>query len=163
LTNQQGLFEMAKRSNRVGSSNAPCSFVKHPQILADGKLYLFSLEGKTTVIEPRREFKVLAMNGLATDAPLEDPIRQKKWRIRKVEPNRISGNIIAPPIIKFSEIELRLFWADRDDRPRLLSGIQANESMRERPHALPRRTFLKASGISLAIPALESFMPQGLN
>ena len=44
-------------------------------ILADGKLYFFSLEGKTTVIEPGREFKVLATNSLATDAPLDDPRR----------------------------------------------------------------------------------------
>jgi outer membrane protein assembly factor BamB len=44
-------------------------------IFADGKLYFFSLEGKTTVIEPGREFKVLATNELATDAPLDDPRR----------------------------------------------------------------------------------------
>lgn len=44
-------------------------------IYADGKLYFFSLEGKTTVIEPGREFKVLATNSLATDAPLDDPRR----------------------------------------------------------------------------------------
>ena len=44
-------------------------------IHADGKLYFFSLEGTTTVIEPGREFKVLATNHLATDAPLDDPRR----------------------------------------------------------------------------------------
>ncbi|MGB0153367.1 MAG: PQQ-binding-like beta-propeller repeat protein [Verrucomicrobiales bacterium] len=44
-------------------------------IYADGKIYFFSLEGNTTVIEPGREFKVLATNALATDAPLDDPRR----------------------------------------------------------------------------------------
>lgn len=42
-------------------------------ILADGKLYFFSLEGMTTVIEPGREFKVHATNELAANAPLDDP------------------------------------------------------------------------------------------
>lgn len=44
-------------------------------IYADGKLYFFSLEGVTTIIEPGREFKVVATNSLATDAPLDDPRR----------------------------------------------------------------------------------------
>ena len=44
-------------------------------IVAGGKIYFFSLEGNTTVIEPGREFKVLAVNSLATDAPLDDPRR----------------------------------------------------------------------------------------
>jgi outer membrane protein assembly factor BamB len=44
-------------------------------IYADGKLFFFSLEGETTVIEPGREFKILATNRLATDAPLDDPRR----------------------------------------------------------------------------------------
>ncbi len=44
-------------------------------IYADGKIYFFSLEGNTTVIEPGREFKVLGTNSLATDAPLDDPRR----------------------------------------------------------------------------------------
>ncbi len=44
-------------------------------ILADGKIFFFNLEGVTTVIEPGREFKVLATNSLATDAPLDDPRR----------------------------------------------------------------------------------------
>ncbi len=44
-------------------------------IYADGKIYFFSLEGKTTVIEPGREFKILTTNELATDAPLDDPRR----------------------------------------------------------------------------------------
>jgi hypothetical protein len=43
--------------------------------VAGGKIYFFSLEGNTTVIEPGREFKVLAVNSLATDAPLDDPRR----------------------------------------------------------------------------------------
>lgn len=54
---------------RVGGKYRACP------ILADGKLYFFSLEGQTTVIEPGREFKVLATNRLATDAPLDDPRR----------------------------------------------------------------------------------------
>ena len=44
-------------------------------IYADGRLYFFSLEGVTTVIKPGREFKVLATNALATDAPQDDPRR----------------------------------------------------------------------------------------
>jgi outer membrane protein assembly factor BamB len=44
-------------------------------IYADGKLFFFSLEGETNVIEPGREFKVLATNRLATDGPLDDPRR----------------------------------------------------------------------------------------
>ncbi|MAS97202.1 MAG: quinonprotein alcohol dehydrogenase [Verrucomicrobiales bacterium] len=44
-------------------------------IYADGKLYFFSLEGVTTIIEPGREFKVVSTNSLATDAPLDDPRR----------------------------------------------------------------------------------------
>ena len=54
---------------RVGGKYRACP------ILADGKLFFFSLEGVTTVIEPGREFKVLATNSLATDAPLDDPRR----------------------------------------------------------------------------------------
>jgi len=54
---------------RVGGKFRACP------IYADGKLYFFSLEGDTTVIEPGREFKVLATNSLATDAPLDDPRR----------------------------------------------------------------------------------------
>lgn len=44
-------------------------------IYADRKLYFFSLEGVTTIIEPGREFKVLATNSLATGEPLDDPRR----------------------------------------------------------------------------------------
>ncbi|MEM9282238.1 MAG: PQQ-binding-like beta-propeller repeat protein [Verrucomicrobiota bacterium] len=44
-------------------------------IYAGGKIYFFSLEGKTTVIEPGREFKIIATNDLATEAPLDDPRR----------------------------------------------------------------------------------------
>ena len=44
-------------------------------IYADGRLYFFSLEGVITVIKPGREFKILATNKLATDAPLDDPRR----------------------------------------------------------------------------------------
>ncbi len=54
---------------RVGGKYRACP------IYADGKLYFFSLEGKTTVIEPGREFKILTTNELATDAPLDDPRR----------------------------------------------------------------------------------------
>lgn len=54
---------------RVGGKFRACP------IFADGKLFFFSLEGETTVIEPGREFKVLATNRLATDAPLDDPRR----------------------------------------------------------------------------------------
>jgi outer membrane protein assembly factor BamB len=54
---------------RVGGKYRACP------IYADGKLYFFSLEGTTTVIEPGREFKILATNSLATDAPLDDPRR----------------------------------------------------------------------------------------
>lgn len=54
---------------RVGGKYRACP------IYVDGKLYFFSLEGQTTVIEPGREFKVLATNSLATDAPLDDPRR----------------------------------------------------------------------------------------
>ncbi len=54
---------------RVGGKFRACP------IYADGKLYFFGLDGKTTVIEPDREFKVLATNSLATDAPLDDPRR----------------------------------------------------------------------------------------
>jgi len=44
-------------------------------IYADGKLFFFSLEGETTILEPGREFKVLATNRLADNAPLDDPRR----------------------------------------------------------------------------------------
>lgn len=44
-------------------------------IYADGRIYFCSLEGVTTVIQPGREFKVLASNPLATDAPQDDPRR----------------------------------------------------------------------------------------
>jgi outer membrane protein assembly factor BamB len=44
-------------------------------IYADGKLFFFSLEGETNVIEPGREFKVVATNRLADNAPLDDPRR----------------------------------------------------------------------------------------
>ena len=44
-------------------------------IVAGGKIYFFSLEGNTTVIEPGREFKILSTNSLATNAPLDDPRR----------------------------------------------------------------------------------------
>lgn len=54
---------------RVGGKFRACP------IYADGRLYFFSLEGVTTVIEPGREFKVLATNALATDAPADDPRR----------------------------------------------------------------------------------------
>lgn len=54
---------------RVGGKYRSCP------IYADGRLYFFSLEGATTVIEPGREFKVLATNHLATEAPLDDPRR----------------------------------------------------------------------------------------
>ena len=54
---------------RVGGKYRACP------IFADGRLYFFSLEGETTVIEPGREFKVLATNRLATEAPLDDPRR----------------------------------------------------------------------------------------
>lgn len=54
---------------RVGGKFRACP------IYADGKLYFFSLEGDTTILEPGREFKVLATNQLATDAPLDDPRR----------------------------------------------------------------------------------------
>ena len=54
---------------RVGGKYRACP------LYADGKLYFFSLEGQTTVIEPGREFKILATNSLATDAPLDDPRR----------------------------------------------------------------------------------------
>ncbi len=54
---------------RVGGKFRACP------LYADGKIYFFSLEGVTTVIEPGREFKVLATNHLATDAPLDDPRR----------------------------------------------------------------------------------------
>lgn len=54
---------------RVGGKFRACP------IFADGKLYFFSLEGETTILEPGREFKVLATNQLANDAPLDDPRR----------------------------------------------------------------------------------------
>lgn len=54
---------------RVGGKFRACP------IYADGKLYFFSLEGETTILEPGREFKVLATNQLATDSPLDDPRR----------------------------------------------------------------------------------------
>lgn len=44
-------------------------------IYADGKLFFSSLEGETTVIEPGREFKVVATNRLADQAPLDDARR----------------------------------------------------------------------------------------
>lgn len=44
-------------------------------IFADGKLFFFSLEGETSVLQPGREFQVLATNRLADDAPLDDPRR----------------------------------------------------------------------------------------
>ena len=54
---------------RVGGKFRACP------IHANGKLYFFSLEGETTILEPGREFKVIATNQLATDAPLDDPRR----------------------------------------------------------------------------------------
>lgn len=54
---------------RIGGKFRACP------IYADGKLFFFSLEGETTVIEPGREFKVLASNHLANDEPLDDPRR----------------------------------------------------------------------------------------
>ena len=44
-------------------------------IYADGKLFFFSLEGEINILEPGREFKVLATNRLADNAPLDDPRR----------------------------------------------------------------------------------------
>lgn len=44
-------------------------------IYADGKLFFFSLEGETNILEPGREFKVIATNRLADNAPLDDPRR----------------------------------------------------------------------------------------
>lgn len=54
---------------RVGGRFRACP------IHADGKLYFCNLEGVTTVIKPGREFKVLASNTLAEDAPRDDPRR----------------------------------------------------------------------------------------
>jgi len=54
---------------RVGGKFRACP------IYADGRLYFFSLEGVTTVVKPGREFKVLATNKLATNAPRDDPRR----------------------------------------------------------------------------------------
>jgi outer membrane protein assembly factor BamB len=64
----------AKTGETVWKGRAGGKYRSCP-IYADGKLYFFSLEGKTTVIEPGREFKILATNELATDAPLDDPRR----------------------------------------------------------------------------------------
>jgi len=54
---------------RVGGKFRACP------IYADGRIYFFNLEGETTVIEPGREFKRLAANKLAGDAPRDDPRR----------------------------------------------------------------------------------------
>jgi len=54
---------------RVGGKFRACP------IYADGRIYFFSLEGVTTVIRPGREFKVLASNRLADNAPRDDPRR----------------------------------------------------------------------------------------
>ena len=54
---------------RVGGKFRACP------IYADGRIYFFSLEGVTTVIKPGREFKMLATNKLAEDAPRDDPRR----------------------------------------------------------------------------------------
>ena len=64
----------AKNGEEVWKGRAGGKYRSCP-ILADGKLYFFNLEGTTTVIEQGREFKVLATNELATDAPLDDPRR----------------------------------------------------------------------------------------
>ena len=54
---------------RVGGRFRACP------IYADGKLYFCNLEGVTTVLQPGREFKVLASNSLAENAPRDDPRR----------------------------------------------------------------------------------------
>jgi len=54
---------------RVGGKFRACP------VYADGRLYFFSLEGATTVIEPGREFKIVATNHLANNEPLDDPRR----------------------------------------------------------------------------------------
>ncbi len=54
---------------RVGGKFRACP------IYADGRIYFFSLEGATTVIEPGRELKVAATNQLADNAPRDDPRR----------------------------------------------------------------------------------------
>ncbi len=54
---------------RVGGKFRACP------IYAVGRIYFFSLEGVTTVIQPGREFKVLATNRLAENAPRDDPRR----------------------------------------------------------------------------------------
>ncbi len=54
---------------RVGGKFRACP------IYGDGRIYFFSLEGKTTVIKPGRTFEVLATNQLAEDAPRDDPRR----------------------------------------------------------------------------------------
>ena len=64
----------AKTGNEVWRGRVGGKFRACP-ILADGKLFFFSLEGATTVIEPGREFKVLATNHLATGEELDDPRR----------------------------------------------------------------------------------------
>lgn len=64
----------AKTGNVVWKERVGGKFRACP-IYANGRLYFFSLEGVTTVIKPGREFKVLASNKLATDAPRDDPRR----------------------------------------------------------------------------------------
>jgi outer membrane protein assembly factor BamB len=54
---------------RIGGKFRACP------IYADGRIYFFSLEGKTTVIKPGRNLEVLATNQLAENAPRDDPRR----------------------------------------------------------------------------------------
>lgn len=64
----------AKTGETVWKERAGGNYRACP-IYADGRLYFFNVDGVTTVIKPGREYKVLATNRLATDAPQDDPRR----------------------------------------------------------------------------------------
>jgi outer membrane protein assembly factor BamB len=87
----------AADGNRLWQKRIGGAFAASP-IYADGRLYLCDQEGETTVIEPGRKFKELAVNGLddgCMASPIVDGdslILRTKSHLYRIENVTVAGN-----------------------------------------------------------------------